>query len=130
MFAFIGKWFQSFQHVEHTAVAALLPFVEKDIGVFVTNALPVAEDLVIGLIKNKGVISTADRDAAAAQIKVGIASSVHQIAVDAGTGAKVVQVTDGVAKWLLDTAYQKLKFTGAIVPSGATVNVGIAATTV
>jgi hypothetical protein len=133
MFGFIGSAFhalmQKFQHVEQDAVHAFLPFLEKGIGDFFVKGLPIAENLVIGLIKNKGQISSADRDAAAAQVKDAILSSVDDTATSAGLGTKGVEVTDGLAKLLLDTAYQKLKFTGAIIPTD-TRNVGIAVTTV
>ncbi len=112
----VQRFFSRFGHVEHEAVNALLPFVEKGFGTFVVGALPVAENLVLGIIQNKGTISSADRDAAAAQIKT--------IAV-ASAQATGVQVTEGISKWLLDTAYQGLKFQGKIIPSDNTQNVGI-----
>ena len=130
MFPFIASFLQRFQHVEHTAVSAFLPFLEKDVGIFFSNALPVAETLAIGIIKNKGVISDADRNYASSQLKEVLVKTVDESAASAGAGAGGVQITDGLSKLLIDMAYQKLKFTGAIIPSGSSVNVGIAATKV
>jgi hypothetical protein len=113
-----------FSKVEHTAVQTFLPFLERGVGDFFVNALPVAETIVLSLIRNKGSISTADRDAAAIQIKNMLVSEADQMAVSAGTGTQGVQITDGLARLALDLAYHKLKFTGAIAPANSA-NVGI-----
>jgi hypothetical protein len=114
-----------FSKINHVAVVTFLPFLEKEVGDFFVNALPVAETLVIALIRNKGVISTADRDLAATQVKNILVSEADQAAVAAGTGAGGVQITDGLARLVLDLAYHKLKLTGGIIPSDNTANVGI-----